>query len=95
MPRERTAIDVAVGKLISSIQHEWSDEAGTEQGRITEQVMDLAHELLEAAKADILHDALGARSIADYLGPLWVKRHPAVLPVIEKLELLLVRRQHA
>jgi hypothetical protein len=95
MPRERTAIDVAAGKLISSIQREWSDEAGTEQGHITEQVMDLAHDLLEATKAGTLHDTLGSRSIADYLGPLWVKRHPAVLPAIEKLESLLVPGQHA
>jgi hypothetical protein len=95
MPRERTAIDVAAGKLISSIQCEWSDEAGTDQGQITEQIMDLAHDLLVAAKAGTLQDALGSRSIADYLGPLWVKRHPAVLPAIEKLESLLVPGQHA
>lgn len=95
MPRERTAIDVAAGKLISSIQREWSDEAGTEQGHITEKVMDLAHDLLEAAKAGTLRGALGSRSVADYLGPLWVKRHPAVLPAIEKLESLLLPGRRA
>lgn len=81
--------------LISSIQREWNREMGTEQGHISEQVMCLAHELLKAQAAGTVRNTLGSRSVTDYLGPLWVRRHPSVMPSIERLESLLDREARA
>jgi hypothetical protein len=95
MPRNRTEIGMAAGMLISSIQREWNREMGTEQGHITEQVMELAHGLLQAEAAGTIRNTLGSRSVTDYLGPVWARRHPSVMPSIERLESLLGREPHA
>lgn len=95
MPRNRTEIGMAAGMLIFSIQREWNREMGTEQGHISEQVMNLAHELPHAEAAGTIRSTLGSRSVTDYLGPLWGRRHPSVMPSIERLESLLGREPHA
>ncbi|QNH19185.1 hypothetical protein HEP73_00071 [Xanthomonas sp. GW] len=86
MPRKRALAEAEAGKLISSIQKEWGKDTGTAQAKISEHVMESAHTLLQAAHGDRLEEALGGRSVVDYLGALWVKRHPSVLPAIYALE---------
>jgi hypothetical protein len=85
MPRQRTALEYAAGKLISSIQKEWSVEAGEPQSKESEAVVDRAHLLLQAAKAGDLRSFLGGRSISDFLGSNWVRAHPRVRQSINAL----------
>jgi len=86
MPRQRTEAEAAAGKLISAIQKEWGKENGESVARISENVMDLAHTLLLARSAEGMLQLLGTRSAKQYLGELWVARHPAVLAAIKHLE---------
>jgi len=95
MPRERTATERAAGKLITTVQREWGAELGEPSAEISEHVMGRAHELLQASKDGTLKALLGVQNLTDYLGALWVKRHPTVLPAIRELELLIVPGQHA
>ncbi len=96
MPRSRSEEELAAGKLISAIQKEWGKEQGERTADITEEVMDLAHDLLNARSSDRMLEILGSRSIGEYLGELWLVRHPSVLPAIEQLESALGRTpQHA
>ena len=57
--------------------------------------MGRAHEVLKATKDGTLKALLGTQSLTDYLGALWVKRHPSVLPIVKKLELLIAPGQPA
>jgi hypothetical protein len=51
MPRNRTALEQAAGKLILRIQQEWMQELGEPAAADSEQVMNRAHDLLQAASA--------------------------------------------
>ena len=95
MPRNRTALEAAAGKLISAIQREWVTEAGESTSEVSEHVMNSAHDLLGAAKQGSVEQVLGGRSVTDYLGALWVRRHPAVAPAIRALESARPDGQHA
>jgi hypothetical protein len=94
MPKERTAIEAAAGKLISAVQREWGAEAGTPEEKLSEQVLYRAHDLLQSAKADSLCAKLGSHGVADYLGASWVGQHLSVMPMIKELESLLSRVPH-
>ncbi len=50
MPKKKTSIEIATGKLISSIQKEWGEELGESNVEASEDVMDRGHNLLQAAK---------------------------------------------
>jgi hypothetical protein len=54
MPRARSSLEIAAGKLISAIQREWSAEAGELSASASEEVMHSSHALLAAAKGDSL-----------------------------------------
>ncbi len=86
MPRLRSEEEFAAGKLISAIQKEWGKEQGKKAADITEEVMGLAHDLLNARSSEKMLALLGSRTLSEYLGELWVVRHPSVLPVITQLE---------
>lgn len=95
MPKQRTVLEASAGKLISAIQREWGADAGESTSDVSEQVMHSAHALLAAAaKSGSLEQVLAGRTINDYLGPLWVRRHPAVVPAIRALELAQRGVQH-
>jgi len=72
--------------LISAIQKEWGRELGESNASVSEAVMELAHELLQARSAENIKSILGQRSVAEFLGELWVARHPAVVQAIQGLE---------
>lgn len=93
MPRNRTDIEAAAGRLISAVQKAWGSELGTSTANTGEHVLGRAHELLRAAQSGTLDAILASGSVADFLGALWIKRHPQVLPAIQEVQCLLARRQ--
>ena len=86
MPRARTPLELAVGKLTSAIQREWSAEVGEPSAALTEQVMHASHSLLQAAKAGSIASVVGSGSVSEFLGKQWVHAHPRVWPCIQVLE---------
>lgn len=76
MPKERTDIERAIGQLIVSVQQSWSDEVGLPEANESIAVMYKCHDLLLAAKAGNLADLLRGRTIARYIGGLWLGTHP-------------------
>jgi hypothetical protein len=81
----RTPLEAATGKLIAAIQKEWSSELG-EPPKESEQVMYACHDLLQAAKKNMLDSILGNKTITDFLGTRWVNPHPKVVPYIQDVE---------
>jgi hypothetical protein len=86
MPRERTPYQASVGRLISAIQKEWGDEAGTTVAAFSEDAMGAAHQLLRAGNPAAAREILAGLPVAAYLGDLWVRRHPSVRAFIEEVE---------
>ena len=94
MPKHRTKLEAVAGQLILAIQKEWEGELGEESARETEAIMHTSHDLLNAAKTNTLSSLLAGRSIAQFLGPSWVGRHPRVIPMIKEFHLLM-KGEHA
>ena len=65
MPRARSSLEIAAGKLISAIQREWSAEAGELSASASEEVMHSSHALLAAAKGGSLASVVGAGTVSD------------------------------
>ncbi len=86
MPKKKTELQKAAGKLISAIQKEWGDMLGEENAEFSENVMDAAHDLLQAGTSEKIKELLGAMTIKQYLGEVWVQGHPKVKPAISALE---------
>lgn len=87
MPRHRTPLEAAAGKLIVAIQKEWGSEAGQPWAARSEAVMHSAHALLQAAsKEGSIESVIGPGSVRTFLGWEWVDAHPTVLPYIADLE---------
>ena len=82
-------IEKSAGKLISSIQKEWGLVLGEDCATESEDVMDKAHDILQASKNDGVVQLLDGRSISEYLGSVWVKKHPAVIQYINSVKALL------
>ena len=85
MPRSRTALEQATGKLILRIQQEWMQELGEPAAADSEQVMNRAHDLLVAASAGRLDQGLQQQSIEEFLGREWLRSQPAVQPFVNAL----------
>ena len=89
MPRNRTPLEAAAGKLISAIQKEWGPEAGRPESAASEEVLHTAHSLLQAATHDgSIAGAIGTRTVTQFLGTRWLHDHPQVLPYVQALEVL-------
>jgi len=86
MSAKRSPIEKAAGRLISAIQKEWGDELGESTAEVGEDVMDKGHVLLQAAKNNEVLGVLKGRSVTQYLGELWVRRHPSVEEFIADFE---------
>ena len=95
MPKARTGAEEAAGKLVSAVQKEWSSELGTSTAWTTEHVLSLAHELLQATKTGNLNSTLSSATVSQFLGELWVLRHPTIRPAAQRLESFVVRDQDA
>jgi hypothetical protein len=86
MTKEKTPIEKATGKLISVIQKEWGEELGEPTSEVSEYVMGKGHDLLQAAKKNEVNNVLGGLNVSQYLGELWVHRHPVVNEYIVAFE---------
>jgi hypothetical protein len=87
MPRDRTPLEKAAGKLISAIQREWIEELSDPQAHGSEEVMHASHSLLQAASASgPIGGVIGQGSVAAFLGQAWVDANPSVLPSVRALE---------
>lgn len=73
MPRKRSPVGIAAGKLILAIQKEDGEAVG---------VMKRARTLLQAAQIGSASNLLDGRSVAEYLDTAWVEMHPSVKPSI-------------
>ena len=88
LTKNRTALEIAAGKLISAIQKEYIAELGEPGCDESECVMHSSHRLLQAAKSGELSKVLDTKSVAEFLGKSWVQNHTNVLPFIAELERL-------
>ncbi len=86
MPKNKTKLEIAAGKLILAIQKEWDKELGDLTAKECEETMYRAHDLLQGTKTGTVIQILNGRSVADFLGVEWVKRHPKVLVYISNFE---------
>jgi hypothetical protein len=87
MPKVKSEYQKAAGKLISAIQKEWGEELGeSSSAEMSEDVMDLAHDLLQAGSAEKAKELLGTMTLKQYLGEVWVQRHPDLKPLIAEIE---------
>ncbi|MEW5251204.1 hypothetical protein [Microbulbifer discodermiae] len=83
----KTDLQKCLGKLISAIQKEWGEQLGeTTAADLSEDVMDLAHTLLQAKTAEGVRGVLGNLTIQQYLGDVWVQGHPNVKKCISEVE---------
>ncbi len=89
MPRKKSEIEKAAGKLISTIQKEWGNELGEPYAEVSEEVMNIAHDFLQAKTVDKIKEVLGSQTVSQYLGEDWVQTHPNVKPAISSIEELL------
>ena len=78
MPRKRNPVGIAAGKLILAIQKERSEVVGEPDAESAQQVMDRAHVILQASQSSVVLNLLDGRSVAEFLDPVWVEKHPAV-----------------
>ncbi|MBA4501698.1 hypothetical protein [Marinobacterium marinum] len=86
MASRKTELEKAAGKLILAIQKEWGNELGESVAEVSEDVMNKGHELLLASKQREVHCVLGGLNVTQYLGELWVSRHPEVKKFIVQFE---------
>ena len=86
MTPQRTAQEAAAGKLISAIQKEWTAELGEPRADQSEQAMNRAHDLLQAAKTGTVRECLNGQTVAQFLGQSWVQQHAAVGPFINSMQ---------
>jgi len=86
MPKDKSSLERAAGKLISAVQKEWGEELGESTSILSEEVMNNCHTLLQAAKSKEVRAVLGGLSVSQYLGEVWVRNHPSVQTYIVKFE---------
>ena len=84
MPRKRSPVAIAAGKVILAIQKEL-DAVGESEAVLSQKVMYRARTLLRAAQSASVSSLLDGRSVAEYLDPVWVEKHPSVKPSIAGL----------
>jgi hypothetical protein len=85
MPRKRSPVGIAAGKLILAIQKECEAVAAEPDAALGRKVMRRARTLLHAAQTGSVSSLLDGRSVAEYLDPAWVEMHPSVKPSIVAL----------
>jgi hypothetical protein len=95
MPRNRSQVEIAAGKLTSAIQKEWASELGDASAPESERVLHKCQALARSIIEQSHETELAGRTISDYLGTAWLGEHPAVRPAIAALESAIASRQHA
>lgn len=92
MPRKRSPVAIAAGKLILAIQKACEEAAAEPDTALAQRVLYRARTLLRAAQSASISSLLDGRSVAEYLDPGWVETHPSVQPGIAAL--IAVARSH-
>lgn len=77
MPRKRSSLGIAAGKLLLTIQQQASASTGHEQA-IAIAIVKRAQTLLQAAHQDYVLGLLDDKSVAEYLDSQWVAAHADV-----------------
>jgi hypothetical protein len=93
MSKDKSDFQKAAGKLISAIQKEWGNTLGNPNAEFSENVMDSAHDLLQAGTIEKASELLGPMTVRQYLGEVWVQSHPSVRPAISVIENLLEKKR--
>ena len=87
MPRKRTPADAAAGKLILELQRaaarHWDS---LEKHYFADAVVSRAHDIHQAIIGKRLPEALGSRTIRQYLDAGWVLDEPGVQVALQHLE---------
>jgi hypothetical protein len=91
MSKNRTHLEYAIGRLIVMTQRAWMEEAGLPHAEETLSVTYRCHHLLQAAKAGELVDLLKGRTIAGYVGGLWLDAHQEVIPYVEAVAIAMAQ----
>ncbi len=86
MPRIGTSLRAALGRLISAIQKVWGTELGEPCAEFSQDVMSRAHLLLRARNREQIIKTLGGLSLPQFLGEVWLQRHPEIKPFIASVE---------
>jgi len=86
MPRVKTEYEKLAGKLISEIQKVWGELEGESGAGPAEEVMDLAHDLLQARSPEGARTLLGGRTVRQFLGTAWLKDFPQLDPLVIRLQ---------
>ncbi|HVI57740.1 MAG TPA: hypothetical protein VM619_02550 [Luteimonas sp.] len=84
MDRERSPLDKALGKLVSSIQREELEAAGSEAWEQTKAALEAVENLLWSLRR--LPGSSPDLNIAALIGESWLARHPSVLPALEQAQ---------
>jgi hypothetical protein len=95
MPRKRSPVAIAAGKVILAIREELEDVIEESDAALAQKVMYRAHTLLQAAQSASVSSLLDGRSVAEYLDPAWVEMHPSVKPSIVGLVAALSAHENA
>ncbi|GAB1267004.1 hypothetical protein NBRC116493_02570 [Aurantivibrio infirmus] len=85
MPREKSRSEKLAGKLISTIQKVWSEQAGEPEAEESEIIMSLGHNLLQARSAENMKKILNGRRASQYIGDIWLQKNPSVKPIVSEL----------
>jgi hypothetical protein len=92
MPRKRSPVAIAAGKLILAIENACEEVVGERDALLEQRVVYRARTLLRAAQSASVTNLLDGRSVAEYLDPVWVETHPSVKPSI--VDLIAALREH-
>ncbi len=82
MPRKRSPLSLAAGKLILALQKEWGGGTAEPDAVLATKVLHRARTLLQATQSASVSSLLDGRSVIEYLDPVWVEMHPSVKPSI-------------
>jgi len=86
MPRENSALQHALGQLLTAIQREETHALGSPDWMLTHAVLGRAESLYWAEKRLLLEVTLGHQTVHEYLGVDWMRAHPRVLPAVQQIE---------
>ncbi|MDH5354953.1 MAG: hypothetical protein OEY09_10965 [Gammaproteobacteria bacterium] len=89
MAKKKSPLEAAAGKLISAIQKEWDNEMGEPEAEESENIMHKGHDILKAARNNNISSILNGMNVTQFLGDIWVHKHPNVKQSIANFEAVL------
>jgi hypothetical protein len=82
MPRKRSSLGIAAGKLLMTIQSKSAVAVGAEQV-LANKVVKRAQTLLQATHQDYVLGLLDGKNVAEYLDSQWVAAHADVQQCVD------------